>query len=95
MEDILSLQLTDPSSEPRRKDDLVKDTVPTVTFTFIQIGMKLSLFIPKIFIQNHFHPKPLSSKTTFIPTPKPQSQPHTPELLKSKTLKPKTLNPKP
>ena len=49
-----------------------------VRYSFIQIGMNLALFIPKIFIQNHFHPKttliqnhfhpkPLSSKTTFIP----------------------------
>ena len=39
MDDILSLQLTDPSSEPREachtkegKDDLVKDNVPTPRF---------------------------------------------------------------
>ena len=64
---------------PSRNDQLI-------SCTFIQIGMKLSPFIPTIFIQNHFHPKttftpkPLSSKTTFIPNhfhPKPLSS-HTP-----------------
>ena len=63
-----------------------------VRYTFIQIGMKLSLFIPKIFIPNHFHPKPLSSSTIFIPHPKPQPQPHTPEPLDPKTLHPKTFS---
>ena len=33
----------------------------TVRYSFINISMKLSLFI-----KNHFHQKPLSSKTTFI-----------------------------
>ena len=37
----------------------------TVRYSFIKIGMKLSLFI-----KNHFHQKPLSSsKTTFIQNP--------------------------
>ena len=46
-----------------------------IGYTFIQIGMKVALFIQKIVIQNHFHPKttfipkPLSSKTTFIQKP--------------------------
>ena len=39
----------------------VMDRFYWVRYSFIKIGMKLSLFIPKIFIQNHFHPK-----TTFI-----------------------------
>ena len=37
-----------------------------VRYTFIQIGMKLSLFIPKFFIQNHFHPPQ-------TPTPTPHT----------------------
>ena len=46
-----------------------------VRYSFIQIGMNLALFIPKIFIQNHFHPKTtfiqnhFHPKTTFIPKP--------------------------
>ena len=37
----------------------------SVTYSFIQIGMNLALFI-----QNHFHPKTtFSSQTTFIPKP--------------------------
>ncbi len=45
-------------------DDLAFDSpsdVGSVRYRFIQFGMKLSLFIPKIFFQNHFHPT-----TTFI-----------------------------
>ena len=60
--------------------------------TFIQIGMKLSLFIQKnsskttfipkntfiqtTFIQVHFHHKPLSSKTTFIQNDFPFTKPN-------------------
>ena len=45
----------------------------SVRYSFIQIGMSLALFIPKIFIpkplsyQNHFHPKQLSSHDHFHP----------------------------
>ena len=37
-----------------------------VRYGFIKIRMKVVNFIKKIFIKNHFHQKPLSSKTTFI-----------------------------
>ena len=82
-------------TEIKFPDDLCHSWL--VRYTFIQIEMKLSLFIPKMFTQNHFHPKttfiqnhfhpkstfipnhfhpkPLSSKTIFIPYPKPQPQP--------------------
>ena len=37
-----------------------------VRYGFIKIRMKVVNFIKNIFIKNHFHQKPLSSKTTFI-----------------------------
>ena len=59
-----------------RRALVVKDILPKVRYSFIKIGMKLSLLInhfhqkplssKTIFIKNHFHQKPLSSKTTFI-----------------------------
>ena len=39
-----------------------------VRYGFIKIRMKVVNFIKNIFIKNHFHQKPLSSKTTFIRT---------------------------
>ena len=41
----------------------------SVRYTFIHIGMKLSLFIPKMFIQNHFHPKTTFIQDHFHPIP--------------------------
>ena len=35
-----------------------------VRYGFIKIRMKVVNFIKKFFIKNHFHQKPLSSKTT-------------------------------
>ena len=54
-----------------------------VRYGFIKIRMKVVNFIRKIFIKNHFHQKPLSSKTTFIKNHFHQ-----------KTPNPKDLNPK-
>ena len=66
-----------------------------VRYTFIQIGVKLALFIPKelssktTFIPQQFHPKPVSSKTTFIPKPlSPQNHFHP-----KTTFIPKPLSP--
>ena len=42
-----------------------------------KLGMNLALFIPKIFIQNHYHPKPLSSQTTPPPQTHTQRPTHT------------------
>ena len=61
----------------------------TVRYGFIIIRMKVVNFIKKIFIKNHFHQKPLSSKTTFIKNHFHQKTPN------PKDLNPKDLNPKP
>ena len=58
----------------------------SVSLSLWQIGMKVVLFIPKFFIQNHFHPK-----TTFIR--KPLSSKSINQFQKSCTSNPEPLNP--
>ena len=72
-----------------------------VRYGFIKIRMKVVNLIKKIFIKNHFHQKPLSSKTTLIKNHSHQKTTFIKKPLSSKNHfhqknpNPKDLNPKP